>query len=295
MAEYVLSCCSTVDLTLERLKKRDINFVNYHFYLDDKKYIDDFGKSIPLKKFYDAMRNGADTKTAQVNVEEFTEYFTPILESGRDIVHICMSSGITGVFNAANIAKQDLLEKFPERKIHIVDSLAASSGYGLFVEKLADLRDQGYSAEELVDWAEKNKRNVHHWFFSTDLTFFVKGGRISKASGWFGTVLKICPLMNVSHEGKLIPRHKIRGKSKVIEEIVAKMEEHALGGTAYSGKCYICNSDVIEDAKAVAKLIEEKFPNLDGKPEIFDIGTTIGAHTGPGTCAIFFMGDERID
>ncbi len=239
MADYVLSCCSTVDLNLEQIKKLNLSVVNYHFYLDDVKYTDDFGQSIPLKDFYNAMVNGADTKTAQVNVDEFIEYFTPILESGNDIVHICMSSGITGVFNAANIAKADLEEKFPERKIYIVDSLAAASGYGLLMVKLAELRDSGYSAEELAKWTEDHKREMHHWFFTTDLTFFVKGGRVSKVSGWFGTALKICPLLNVSHEGKLIPRQKLRGKAKVIDAIVDKMEECAENGLNYSGKCYI--------------------------------------------------------
>ena len=292
MAEYVLSCCSTVDLNLDQIKKYNLSIVNYHFYLDDKKYTDDFGQSIPLKEFYQAMVDGADTKTAQVNVEEFTEYFTPILESGKDIVHICMSSGITGVFNSANIAKADLEEKFPERKIYIVDSLAASSGYGLFMVKLAELRDEGLSAEELANWAEENKKRMHHWFFTTDLTFFVKGGRVSKVSGWFGTALKICPLLNVSNDGNLIPRHKLRGKAKVIEAIIGKMEEFADEGTGYSGKCYICNSAVIEDAEAVKAEILARFPKVECV-EIYDIGTTIGAHTGPGLVAIFYYGEER--
>ena len=295
MADYVLSCCSTVDLSLEQMKERNLEFVSYHYYLDDVRYTDDFGQTQPIHEFYQAMVNGADTKTAQVNVEEFTEYFTPFLESGKDIVHICMSSGITGVYNAANIAKNDLLEKYPDRKIYIVDSLAASSGYGLLMDKLADLRDEGYTAEELVAWAEEHKLEIHHWFFSTDLTFYVKGGRVSKASGWFGTVLKICPLLNVSNIGKLIPRHKIRGKAKVIEAIVNKMKEHAAGGASYSDKCYICHSDVIEDAEAVKTLVEKNFPNLKGKVRIYDIGTTIGSHTGPGTVALFFKGDKRVD
>ncbi len=294
MADYVLSCCSTVDLKLEDIQKLNLSVVNYHFYLDDKKYTDDFGQSIALKDFYQAMVDGADTKTAQVNVEEFTEYFTPFLESGKDIVHICMSSGITGVFNSANIAKADLEEKFPERKIYIVDSLAAASGYGLFMVKLAELRDQGLSAEELANWAEENKKTMHHWFFTTDLTFFVKGGRVSKVSGWFGTALKICPLLNVSNEGKLIPRQKLRGKAKVIEAIVGKMEECAEGGTDYSGKCYISHSAVIEDAEAVKAEILARFPKVECV-DIYDIGTTIGAHTGPGTVALFFWGNERID
>ena len=177
----------------------------------------------------------------------------------------------------------------------MLDSLGASSGYGLFMDKLADLRDAGLSIDELYAWAEAHRLQLHHWFFSTDLTFYVKGGRISKASGWFGTKLKICPLLNMDNLGRLIPRYKIRGKKKVIEAIVDKMQEHAQDGLHYSGKCYISNSACYEDARAVADLVEQRFPNLSGKVEIYSVGTTIGSHTGPGTVALFFWGDERTE
>ena len=188
-----------------------------------------------------------------------------------------------------------MMEKYPDRKVLIVDSLGASSGYGLFMDKLADLRDGGMSIDELYAWANDNKLKLHHWFFSTDLTFFVKGGRISKASGWFGTVLKICPLLNMDNIGKLIPRFKIRGKDRVITEIVNKMAEFADDRLDYSGKCYISQSACYEDARKVADLIEARFPKLNGKVLINNIGTTIGSHTGPGTVALFFWGDERVD
>ena len=187
-----------------------------------------------------------------------------------------------------------LSAKYPERKIYVVDSLGASSGYGLLMDKLADLRDGGMALEELRDWTEQNRLKLHHWFFSTDLTFYVRGGRISKASGWFGTMLHICPLLNMDDLGRLIPRFKIRGKNKVIREIAERMVEHAQDGLNYSGKCYISNSACMEDAQAVARLVEERFPKLNGKVEINSIGTTIGSHTGPGTVALFFWGDERV-
>ena len=136
---------------------------------------------------------------------------------------------------------------------------------------------------------------MHHWFFSTDLTFFIKGGRVSKVAGWFGTVLKICPLLNVDVNGKLIPRQKVRGKASVIKEIVKKMEENAEKCLEYDGKCFISHADCYDDAKAVADLVEAKFPSLNGKVEISNIGTTIGSHTGPGTVALFFFGNERND
>ena len=163
------------------------------------------------------------------------------------------------------------------------------------MDKLADLRAQGMSLEEIYNWTNENKLKLPHWFFSSDLTFFVKGGRVSKTSGWVGTMLNICPLLNVNNEGKLIPRYKIRTKKKVIKAIVDKMEEHAEGGLDYSGKCYISQSDCYEDAREVADLIEARFPKLNGKVEINYIGTTIGSHTGPGTVALFFWGDERVE
>lgn len=290
---YVLSCCSTADLTEEHFQKRNISYICFHYELDGVQYPDDLGKSMPFDKFYAAMAAGADTKTSQVNVDEFIAYFTPMLEAGQDILHVCLSSGISGVLNSAIAARDELSEKYPDRKILVLDSLGASSGYGLLMDRLADLRDEGMEVEELYRWASEHRLQLHHWFFSTDLTFYVKGGRISKASGWFGTVLKICPLLNMDDAGRLIPRQKIRTKHKVIEAIVEQMALHAQGGLEYNGKCYISNSGCYEDARAVADLVEQRFPMLDGKVEINSVGTTIGSHTGPGTVALFFWGDER--
>lgn len=161
------------------------------------------------------------------------------------------------------------------------------------METLADMRDSGMELDALHDWAEENKLRLQHWFFSTDLTFYIKGGRISKASGFIGTVLSICPLLNVNFEGRLIPREKIRTKKKVIERIVEQMEENAQDGTDYAGKCFISQSACMEDAQAVTARIEERFPKLRGKVEINPIGATIGSHTGPGTVALFFWGKKR--
>lgn len=239
------------------------------------------------------MTAGAETKTAQINAYEFEAYFEPFLQEGRDILHLCLSSGITGVINSARIARETLLERYPERKIYLVDSLAASSGCGLLMDRLADLRDSGMDIDTLYQWAEENKLRVHHWFFSTDLTFYIKGGRISKTAGAVGTMLGICPLMNVNVEGKLIPREKIRTKKRVMQAIVDKMAQYAEGGSEYSGKCYMSHSACFEDARQVADRIEARFPRLDGPVEIHDIGTTIGSHSGPGTVAVFFWGAPR--
>ncbi len=294
MSEYVLSCCSTADLSREHFEKRDISYICFHFELDGKPYPDDLGQSIPFDEFYRRMADGAMTKTSQINADEFCAYFEPFLAEGKDILHLTLSSGISGVYNSACLAQQMMQEKYPERRIFIADSLAASSGYGLLMDKLADLRDEGMDIESLYGWAQENKKRLQHWFFSTDLTFYVRGGRISKTAGFIGGVMNICPLLNVDCEGKLIPRQKVRTKKKVIEEIVGKMVQNAEDGTDYSGRCYISNSACPEDARAVADLVEERFSHLAGPVEINSIGTTIGSHTGPGTVALFFWGKERI-
>ena len=292
---YVLSCSSTVDLTPAQMKARDIHFICFHYQLDGKDLLDDMGQSMSMKDFYAAMDNGADTRTSQVNEGEYIDYFTPFLEAGKDILHVCLSSGISGAYNSAALARDALKEKYPERKIYVVDSLGASSGFGLLMDTLADFRDGGMDIDRLHEWAEAHKLEVHHWFFSTDLTFYVKGGRVSKAAGWFGTALSICPLLNMDNLGRLIPREKIRTKKKVIARIVEQMKLHAKHGADYNGKCFISNSACQEDAEEVARLVEAAFPKLNGKVMINSIGTTIGSHTGPGTVALFFWGDERKD
>lgn len=296
MNKYILSCCSTFDLSKEHFEKRNINYVCFHYSINGKQYSDDLGVTMPFDVFYNTIKDkNSELKTSQVNADEFIKYFTPFLEKGMDILHLCISSGISGVYNSATIAQKELSEKFPDRKIYIVDSLGGSSGSGLLIDKLADLRDEGMDIDELREWAEENKLNVHHWFFSSDLTFFIRGGRISKAAGFIGTALKICPVMNVSESGKLAPRTKVRTKSKAISEVLNRMIEHAKDGLDYSGKCYISNSACYEDAKQLADAIEATFPKLNGKVLINSIGTTIGSHTGPGTVALFFWGDKRRD
>lgn len=293
MNDYVLTCCSTADMTDGYFKQRDIHYVCFHYKMDGETYPDDLGKSMSFEEFFGRMSSGSQPKTSQVNVEEYIGFFEPFLQQGKDILHVSLSSGISGTYNSANVAQQQLALMYPDRKIEIVDSLGASSGYGMLMDLLADKRDDGASLCEAKAWAEKNKLFVHHWFFSTDLTFYIKGGRISKAAGMLGTLLKICPLLNMDTAGHLIPREKIRSKKKVIIETVKKMEEHAAGGTDYSGKCFISHSACEEDAHAVADLVEKKFPKLNGSVLINSVGTVIGSHTGPGTVALFFVGDER--
>ncbi len=295
MSDFILSCCSTADMPKSFFEERNVAYVCFHFNMDGKDYPDDLGESMPFPEFYKRIEEGAQPTTSQVNVDEFTNFFEPFLKEGKDILHVSLSSGLSGSFNSASIAARDLMEKYPERTIKVVDSLGASSGFGVLMTYLADLRDEGKSLTEVYDWAEKNKLRVHHWFFSTDLTSYKRGGRISATSAMVGTLLGICPLLNMDNEGHLIPRKKIRTKKKVIEELVNMMKEHVEDGPDYKGYCYISNSACEEDAEKVRDLVEAYCPNLKGKILINSIGTVIGSHTGPGTVALFFLGDERVD
>ena len=293
MADYVLTCCSTADLSKEHFERIDVHYACFHYFLNGVEYPDDLGQSIPFPDFYKAMTEGAETRTSQVSISEYLDLWTPFLEAGRDILHVTLSTGISGTFNSAENAAAIARERFQDRKIYVVDSLGASSGYGLLMDTLAAKRDEGMDIDQLHAWVEENKLRVHHWFFSTDLTFYVRGGRISKTAGIFGGLLNICPLLNMDDRGRLIPREKIRTKKKVIQAIVDRMEETAEDGLDYSGKCFISMSACEEDAREVARLVDERFPRLIGKVLINNSGTTIGSHTGPGTVALFFWGKKR--
>lgn len=293
MAGYVLSCCSTVDLTHEWLERRSITYLCFNYQLGDKTYKDDFGVTTPPAQLYAKMLAGEDVKTSQISAGEYLEHFERFLKQGQDVLHVCLSTGISGTYGSACSAAEELSRKYPERKVLVVDSLAASSGYGLLMDKLADLRDEGMGVEELATWATEHREEVNHWFFSSDLTFFVRGGRISRAAGVMGGLLKICPVMDVAPDGSLRVKEKIRTKARAIARDLELMEQLAEGGLDYDQKCFICQSECLDDARELARRVEEKFPKLDGRVEIFPIGATIGCHTGPGTVALFFWGKPR--
>lgn len=292
MGSYVLTCCSTADLSKQHFEKRDIQYTCFHYQINGKEYTDDPASNDP-EAFYKKMSDGADTSTSQVSTGQYTAFFEDILKYGDDILHVTLSGGLSGTYNSACIAADELREKYPDRKIYIVDGKGASSGYGLLMDMAADMRDSGMDIDGLKKWIEENRLNIHHWFFSTDLTYYYRGGRISRGSMIFGSALKICPVLDMDTEGKLRPLIKARGKKNAMETIIQKMKEHAQGGTAYSGKCFISQSAFRQDAELLAEMIGNEFPALKGNIIINDIGTVIGSHTGPGTIALFFKGDMR--
>ncbi len=293
MQPYVLTCCSTADLSKAYFEARGIPYVCFHFTIDGVEYPDDLGQSMPFDAFYARIAAGAMPTTSLVNTAQFLAFFEPFLKDGKDILHLSFSSGLSGTYAAALLAQEELKQRYPERTLTIVDSLGASSGYGLMVDTLADMRDRGVSLAESAAWIEQHKLNMHHWFFSTDLTHYKRGGRISQTAFVVGSILSINPLMNMDDGGHLTPRFKINGKKRVMREIVKQMEMHADNGLAYDQKCFISNSACMEDAMSVAALVESTFPKLNGKVLINSVGTVVGSHTGPGTVALFFWGDSR--
>ena len=289
MENYILSCCSTMDLRKGWAEERGVNLIYAKFFLEGEEFRDDFYESISQDKLFERMLSGEKSQTTQVNTEEYIGSFRKYLEQGQDIFHICLSSGVSGTFNSCHIAKDILLEEFPERKIEIVDSLMASCGYGLLVDKACELKKQGLDMETLRIEVEKWRNRLHGYFFTSDLRFFIQGGRVSKAAGFIGGLLKICPVLKITEEGKLKPIEKVRGKKQAMENILSKMEKE---GYLSTEKCFISHSACPLDAKKLAESIRDRF-HPEGNIEIFDIGGTIACHTGPGTVSSFFFGKEK--
>ena len=294
MANYVISTCSTCDLSREWLEARDVRYIYFNYEMNGAQCKDDFGQTYAPADLYALMLDGADVKTSQVSVGEYIDHWRPFLEAGKDVLHIAMSSGISGTYSSACTARDTIVREYPDRKVIVIDSLTASAGLGLLVDKAADLRDEGYSLEDLAAWVETHKLEVQLWFVTTDLTFLIRGGRLSKAAGFLGGMLNICPMMDVEPDGTLAVREKIRTKRRAFQRQLAVMEELCQHGFDYDQRVFITNSECLADAKAVAKLVESRFHKIrGGKVEIFDVGATIGCHLGPGTVVLAFWGEPR--
>lgn len=289
---FILSCESTVDMPFSTVNSRGIPVIFYSYNIDGKEYTDDMLRDKnALPNFYKMLNSGKLPTTTQLNEFQYTEFFDEQLQKG-DLLHICLGTGMTKSYQNAVSAAKELHLKYPERKIEIVDSLCSSSGYGMLVDYAADMRDNGADISEITNWLLQNRKNIHHQFFSTELKHFRRSGRMSGPTAMLATVLNICPIMRLNDEGKIIAYGKVRGKKNAVKTTVETMESHAKCGKNYNEKCYICHSQCIEDAEILRSEILKNFPNLKEIP-IFDIGTIIASHCGPGTVAVFFLGDER--
>lgn len=290
--KFILSCESTVDLPFSYVSGRNIPVIFYYYMVDGQERVDDMLRDPnALPRFYEMLDQGVLPTTSQINEFRYVDFFEAQLQKG-DLMHICLGTGMTQSYQNALRAADSLREKYPHRKICVVDSLCSSSGYGLLVDYAADFRDQGKTMEETESWLLAQRKNVHHQFYSTELKHYRRSGRMSGATAMIATVLGICPIMRLNDKGSIIAYSKVRGKQHAIETTVDTMAQHAQNGTQYSGKCYICHSNCLSDAEHTKTALLERFPNLKEVP-IWDIGTIIASHCGPGTVAVFFLGDER--
>lgn len=291
--KFTLSCCSTVDLPYSYMESRHIPVLFYNYVVAGQEYVDDMGRDPQaLPRFYELLETGKLPSTSQINVARYLDFFEEQLQKG-DLLHIAFTSGQSGSVNNAYLAADELREKYPQRKIVVVDSLCSSSGYGMLVDFVADMADSGATIEECEQWLLDNRNKIHHQFFSSNMTQFRRTGRVSGAAAAVATVLNICPIMRLDAAGAIKAYDKVRGKKKAVEVTVEEMAKHAQNGEAYDNKCYICHSQCMEDANMLKDAVEARFPHLVGKIRFCDIGTIIGSHSGPGTVAIFFLGDER--
>ena len=242
--------------------------------------------------FYRFLDEGKLPSTSQINQFQYYDFFDGLLQQG-DVLHIAFGTGMTPSVANAYAAAEELRTKYPERRIEVIDSLCSSSGYGLLVDYAADMRDAGKPMDEVIDWVMAHRQHVHHQFFSVDLKFFRRSGRVSGAAATVGAILNICPIMRLDDRGRIIAYDKVRGRKNAIARTVDTMQQHAEGGTAYAGKCFICHSNCLAEAEQTAAALAERFPHIQGGVRICDIGTIIASHCGPGTVAVFFYGDER--
>ena len=248
------------------------------------------GERTDLKQFYTMMREGKVFKTSLPNLAESEALFRELLGSGRDVLYIAFSSGLSGTYQALSLMAAQLQEEFPERKIHVVDSLAASGGQGLLVWYAVQHARAGESIDQVRDWLEERKLHLAHWFTVDDLMFLFRGGRVSKTAAWAGTLLNIKPVLHVDDEGHLIPMEKVRGRKKSLNALIDHMEKSA-NKPISDQMVFITHGDCIEDAEYVAAKIKERF----GVKEVVInyVDPVIGAHSGPGTMALFFLADKR--
>lgn len=290
---FILSCESTVDLPYETMHQRDIPVLFYTYMVDEQTYVDDMGRDPQaLPQFYSFLAEGKLPVTSQINEFQYESYLDALAQQG-DVLHIAFGSGMTAsVFNAEKAA-ETLRARYPQRKIIVIDSLCSSCGYGMLVEFAADMRDHGASIVEVADWVTANRQRIHHQFFSTDLKYFRRSGRMSGPTAMLGAVLGICPIMHLDDGGHIIAYDKVRGKRNAIARTVDTMAENAEGGEGYMGRCIIAHSACPAEAEALRTAIQGRFPRIDGDIRIFDIGTIIASHCGPGTVAAFFLGGLR--
>lgn len=288
MSNYVIFTDSGCDIDTEILNKWGVKYIELSVMFEgEEKVYPNY--SIKAKDFYDRMRNGEVAKTSAINVDTFKEAFTTYLKEGTDILYLGFSGGLSGTYNAARIAAEELSEEFKERKILTVDTLCASAGQGMLLFLTVEERDKGASIEDAAKFAEETKLKICHWFTVDDLVYLKRGGRISAATALVGGILGIKPVLHTDNEGKLVSISKVRGRKAALKALADKIGELAVNPN--KGPVFICHGDCMADVEYLKELIFEKYGVRVGI--VTDVGPVIGAHSGPGTIAVFFIGKER--
>lgn len=290
MENYVLFSESTCDLTPELVQEMDIHILPMTFTVDGQSYRNyPDNREMTPKTFYDKLRAGSMSTTSQIAISDYEEAFTPFLEQGQDILYLAFSSGLSGTYQASKVAIEELLEKFPGRRIVSIDSLQASMGEGLFAYTLAMMRKAGAGLDEVAAFATENAQRFCAWFTVNDLMFLKRGGRLSGAAAVAGTLLGIKPVLHVDPEGHLIAMEKVRGRRASLDALVKHFAQSADKNYA-DMTIFVSHGDCLEDCQYVADKIKAYGVK---RVCIGDIGPVIGAHSGPGTVALFFLGAPR--
>ncbi len=289
MDKYIITTDTTSDLPEDYIKQHNIGILSLYYSMNGTVYGEE--NVLDPKTFYDIMRGGAMPTTMAVNPDLARKVFTGFLDEGYDILHIGFSSALSGSCSVAATVARELCDERPDAKIIVVDSLCASLGEGLLVHKAAMLKETGKSIEEVSDWLEKNKLNLCHMFTVDDLHHLHRGGRVSKATAIIGTLINVKPVLHVDNEGRLIPLNNVRGRKKALLSLLDLMGERIKNYSGTNDIIFISHGDCLEDAQYVADLVKERFGIQDFL--ISYVSPTIGAHSGPGTVALFFMGSER--
>lgn len=288
--EYVITTDSSCDMGADYYKENDVRFLGLHYIINDEEYIQHDPKSPDNKTFYDMMRGGSMPKTSQVSYENAYNLFESIVKKDKDIFHLSFSGALSGTYQTCVMAAKDIMAKYPDRTVKVVDSVSASGGMGLLLHNLIKRRNNGADLDELTAYAEVFKFDVVHTFTVDDLNHLHRGGRVSKASAVVGSLLGIKPVLHVNDKGQLIPHSKIRGRKQSLNAMAKQMKAKYKPGE--NEEIFINDGDCREDAEYLAKVIKEMMPDVK-KVRHGDVGSVIGAHTGPGVVALFFIGKDR--
>ncbi|HOB19554.1 MAG TPA: DegV family protein [Candidatus Atribacteria bacterium] len=283
----ILDSCT--DLPYSFIKEHNVPVINFNYNFKGNEYKDDFGQTMDYKTFYDEVRKGEMATTSQVNFDVYMQYFRPYVEAGDSIIYLCFSSALSGSYNGAMLARDMLMEEYKNADITVIDTKAASLGEGLIAWHAIKLLESGASKDQIIDWVETNKLNVAHWFTVEDLNHLKRGGRLSGTAALLGSILDIKPILHVDNDGRLVPVTKVKGRKKSIRALADKLNETIV--RPEDQVIFISHGDSPDDAALLADMIRSKQPVKD--IIINCIGPVIGAHSGPGTIALFFIANSR--